>query len=256
LPVIPVNGALPRYFSGGVVQWDEDFSGANTATASAATSLNGTESGWSIAPITGGTTGTVSAGSSGFSTFQNPGTVIITTPATSGQGVAMYKGGGANASAPLGILGANANWQLDMWFLLPATITNYAFRVGIVVSGQQVADPPTGGMWLEYDTANASSNTNIEFRTVSASTSNYVSFGSAPVASTWYHLRIYSNAAGTIAWQLGSANGALSAAVTTTTDIDTTHSCEAFIQVIPRTTAAAATLTIDRASWIAITGRV
>lgn len=237
--------------SGAEAFLEDDFTTANSATVSASAGYSA-ETGWSVAPITGGTTGTLAGAAS---TIQNPGQVVITTTAVSGQGISLYKGGGANNASPLGILGANTGWQLDYWFVIPATITNYCVRVGVAVAGQQIADAPSGGFWLEFDTANASSNTNFELRTVNASTSNYVSSGVAPTASHVYHVRFTSTVAGTIKCQLGDNNGALGAAFTTSTDVDTTHACLPIIQVLPRTTAAV-TLNVDRYSHLLVTGRV
>lgn len=253
--IFPVSNNLSpyEYYSGSLAGWIEEFQSVGSLTVSAAQGFS-CDLGWSSAPVAG-TTGTINA--YGSSTFTNTGIMLLTTPATSGQGVSVYRGGGVNAAAPLGILGANAGWQLDFWFLLPATITNYAFRIGYCVSGQQVADPPTGGSFFEFDTANTGHDTShIMFRTVNASTSNYDDTNAlAATASTWYHGRIYSKTAGTISYQIGSANGALSSPVSITTDVDTTHACMPLIQVLPRTSSAV-TLMIDRISYVALTGRV
>jgi hypothetical protein len=257
LPAFPLaSEGITSYISitGNMAGWIEEFFSITSTTVSAAASGPTADTGWSNAPITGGTTGTIAAQSG---SFQNPGQIVLTTPATSGDGIVIYKGGGSNSAGSLGILGANAGWQLDFWFELPATITNYAFRVGYCVAGQQAADPPTGGSWFEFDTANTGHDTaHIMFRTVSASTSNYDDTNAiVATASTWYHVRIFSATAGTISYQIGSANGALSAAVNITTDVDTTHACLPFIQVLPRTSTAAV-LVVDRASFVANTGRV
>jgi hypothetical protein len=249
---IPSNGhgdSSYSYLGGGAYGLVDDFMSMPTITISATQNIWG-DTYWTATPVTAGTTGTVAAGTS---TFLNPGTVLLTTPATTGDGIAMHKSGGTGS---LGVLGANAGWQEDFWFQTPATITNWAARLGYATLGQQAADPPTGGAWLEYDTANGSSSTDWTFRTCNAGTCNYDTTHSlVPAASTWYHLRIYSTVAGTIGWQLGTANGALSTVATDTTDVDTTSKCEPYFQVIARTTAAA-TLTVDRFSYVANTGRL
>jgi hypothetical protein len=229
--------------TGSVNFFQDDFNMAGTTTASAANVTYG-DTVWGIAPITGGTTGTFSPSAS---TSQNPGQVLITTPAVTGDGVSIYKGGGGASGSGLGILGAETGWQIDFWIQLPATITSYAFRCGMCIAGQQVADSPTGGAWVEYDTANSSSNSVIELRTVAASTSNYVSTTITPVTSTWYHFKFTSTVSGTINVQVGSANGSLGSLISSSTDVDTTHQYMPFIQVLPRTTTAA-TLVVDRYS--------
>jgi hypothetical protein len=183
-------------------------------------------------------------------TFQNPGEVLITTSATTNDGAVIARGGVGS----LGALGANAGWQYDCWFQLPATITNYALRVGIVKGVQQNQDAPNSGMWLEYDTANSSSNSTFTFRTTQASTSTYTSSGVTPAASTWYHVKISSQTAGTINYQLGTANGTLSSATNVTTNVDSSSVMTVFCQVLPRTSTAV-TLTLDRVSYVAASGR-
>ena len=253
--MFPLNNVNQNLFlDGSVAGFIEDFYSCVPTTVSATLANPVCDTGWDSAPITGGTTGTIQADST--NSRQNPGTAIFTTTAVSGQGISLFKGDGANGMAPLGILGGFAGWQMDIWFKIPATITNYCFRVGYCVSGQQAVDPPTGGTWFEYDTANGSSNSTIEFRTVNASTPTYTNTTITPTASHFYHVRIYSVTAGTLVWQIGDNNGALSAASAgVTSNVDTTHACMPFIQLIPRTTAAV-TLIVDRYAFTELTGRV
>lgn len=256
-PVVPVTGlAVGSYnaYDGSSTGWIDDFNSTGSVTVSASTTFQG-DTNWSVAPITAGTTG-IAAGATPSSTeFLNPGQMILQTPAVSGQGISMIKGGGTNGAAALGFLGANAGWQLDEWFLLPATITNYCLRVGFCRDSQQVADAPNSGIWLEYDTANASSNSHFELRTVNASTSTYTDSGVTPVASTWYHVRIYSTVAGTISFALGAANAVPTVIATNiTANVDSTHSMLPMIQILPRTTAAVSVIR-DRSQYFASTGR-
>lgn len=209
---------------------------------------------WDVGPVTGGTTGTLTPTNG---TFQNPGQILITTPATSGDGAYMFKTNLASAAA-LGVLGASSGWQLDFWIQTPATITNYGFKAGVVKVGfgNESSDSLlTGANVIEYDTANASASTDWTFLTVSAGNTNYSASSVVPAASTWYHFRISSTTAGTISFQIGAANGALGAATNITTDVDTTSVMTPFIQLYPRS-AAAVTVTIDRISYFATTGRL
>lgn len=145
---------------------------------------------------------------------------------------------------------------MDIWVQTPATITNYAVRVGwFTGTNEYIVDPPTGGSWAEFDTANVNSSADWTLRTVSSSASHYAASSVALSATTWYHLRISSQVAGTISMQVGSANGALGSAVTSSTDVDATNGSGPMVQVIPRSNAAV-TLTLDRFNYIAATGRL
>lgn len=240
-------------YGGGTFSIVDDFTtgSANSTTVSSATSVS-FDSYWVVSPVTAGTTGTIARSSN---TFVNPGEILFTTVATTGDGLVIGKSDN-NGKGPLGILGANTNWQVDVWIQTGATITNYAIRAGVTSgTNSYIADAPTGGAWAEFDTANASSNTNWMLRTVNSSTSNFVSSGVAVAGSTWYHLRISSTVIGTISMQVGSANGALGAPVTSSTDVDSTNIYTLAIQLIPRSNAAV-TATLDRVSFIAKTGRL
>lgn len=335
----PLNNVTPfMFYDGSLAGWVEEFLNVATTTVSAATGC-ACDMGWSCAPITGGTTGTIIADGTNDGIHIGTG-IMNNVPAVSGDGIALYKGGGANSMAPLGILGALAGWQIDVWVKSDSTITNYCARVGYCVSGQQVADPPTGGSWFDTDTANAAlkggclthgsitagssyttgTYTNVpitggtgtgalativvaaggvttvtfttagtgylstdtglsaasaniggtgsgfsfplatvtqnwNFRTVNGSSPTYTDTGITLATSTWYHFRIYCNVAGTLKWQAAAANGALSAAVSTSSNVDTTHACMPWISCIPRTTQNSK-LAFDRYSYVAITTRV
>lgn len=234
-------------------RFTEDFTtGGGNASITTAVALN-FEHAWAAVQIVGGTQSVL--GIAG--TFQHPGKVRITTAATSGQGCALYVGGGANTAAPLGVLGAASGWQSDFYFTLPATITNYCFRIGLARAGQQANDAPTDGFWFEYDTANTgNSDSFITFRTVNASTPTYTTTGNVtPIVSTNYHLRIFSTVAGTISYQIGSADGALGSVVNVTGNVNTTNAMMPLLQVIPRTTAAL-TFDFDKFEHQAKPGRV
>jgi hypothetical protein len=239
--------------SGGVVTYIEDFiSNPGSSITVSAASGNRWDTSLSYAPVGGGTTGTITSSTNG--TFLNPGIVTLTTPATSGNGIALTgttsaNSGGANT---VGALGSNAPWQVDIWFKLPATITNYCVRAGVVLTGAN-ADPPTDGFWIEYDTANANSNSVFTLRCNKASVATYVVTSVTPVASTWYHVLISSSVAGTVAAQISTSNGALTTAVTSSS-VTTTAGSGVGVQVFARTTAAAV-LTLDRMTYSATTGR-
>jgi hypothetical protein len=240
--------------SGGVVTYIEDFiSNPGSSLTVSAASGNRWDTSISYAPVGGGTTGTIA--SNPTPTFLNPGTILLTTPATSGNGIGVTGTTSANNSGngEIGPLSGSAPWQVDIWFKLPATITNYCVRAGVVVTSAN-ADPPTDGFWIEYDTANVNSNSVFTLRCNKASAATYVVTSVTPVASTWYHVLISSSVAGTVAAQISTSNGALTSAVTSNTNISTSTALGVGVQVIARTTAAV-TLTVDRMTYSASTGR-
>ena len=114
---------------------------------------------------------------------------------------------------------------------------------------------PAAASYVEYDTANASSNADWTFVTIAASVAHYSASAVVPAASTWYHFRLSSTSAGTIAFQIGTANGALNAATSITTDVDSTSVMTPFVQLYARTSAAVS-VTLDRISYFATTGRL
>jgi hypothetical protein len=237
-------------YSGGTTQWAEDFISAGNVTVGAANTAFQADHAWFASAISAGTTQTVAGGTG---TFQNPGQVTMTTTATATQGVALFTTSGGVAS--LGLLGGNANWQVDMWFTSPTVITNVAFRAGMCSAGQQATDPPSNGIWVEYDTVNANSTQHLTLRTQAASTSNYVSTAATVAAGLLYHVRLFSTAATTIYCQTGTANTTLNTAVSSATDVPTSTALLPFFQVIPRTAAANA-FYVDRWSIIAASGRI
>lgn len=245
-------GSTPSLYDGGTFSIVEEFcTGQGNNGTFGVGAVFAFDQYWIESQIAAGTTGTFQRMDG---TYQNPGTLLCTTPAVSGNGGAFGKGD-FNGRGPLGALGANAGWQYDTWIQTPATITSYATRHGLASGTNQFfIDAPTGGVWVEFDTANASSNTNWTLRTVNASTSTFVSTGVAVAASTWYHIRISSVVAGTILCQIGVANAALGAAVSSSTNVDATNVYTLMMQIIPRTTAAV-TITLDRITFNATIGR-
>jgi hypothetical protein len=201
---------------------------------------------WIIQTITAGTTGTVAA--------NNPadnihiGALTLTTPATSGDGISISKSlNGTDTLPPT----TAAGWVFDCWFQTPATITNYCIRIGLM--GGAASDPATGGTWLEYDTANSSSNTAFTLRTVLSSASTYASSGVAPIASTWYHVQITTNGT-TATMKLGVANAAPTTVATSITNITTGAQLPA-VNVLPRSNVAVSVV-VDRISFSYPTGRL
>lgn len=238
-----------KFMGTGATWFKEDWMSGGSTTVNATIGIS-FDTAWFIAPITGGTTGT---GASAAGTIQNPGQYLVTTPAVSGQGIGIY-GGSAGTFGPLGSI---TGWIMDAWVVLPATITNYCVRVGVVLAGQQLADPPTAGMYWEYDTANTG-NTDTKWTLVSrnASTSSYQVSLVTPTASHVYHLRIQGVASGQITGSVGDNNGALGANVTNiTTNVNTAGAMLRAIHVIPRTTAAV-TLLYDAYNMQIPSGRV
>jgi hypothetical protein len=186
-------------------------------------------------------TGTIGAATG---TFANPGQLTLTTGlAGSGDGIVIYK----NTAAPLGNLGGNAGWEINIYFKLGQT-TLCAVRAGVCAAASVTSDPPTDGMWVEYDTANASSNADFTWVTASGSVYSYATTNSIAADTNMHHIRIRSTVAGTIGFQIDGGTE-----FTTTTDV-TTGNLVPFFEVLTRTTAAK-TATFDFFSYIAATGR-
>lgn len=219
----------------------DDFLGVFNATAGGAVLLM-SDTGWTVSKI--GTDNGTAAAVAG--TFANPGILGLNTgSATSGDGVALYK---ADAVGCLGILGANAGWEVNIICKLSAT-TSCAFRAGVCLAGQQAGDSPTDGMWVEYNSANSSSNTDFTWVTASASAYSYATTDSATVDTSFHHFRIRSTAAGTIGFTLDGGTE-----YTTTTDVNGTGAMAPFVQVLTRTTSGKV-LQLDFYSYVAIPGR-
>ena len=62
-----------------------------------------------------------------------------------------------------------------------------AVRVGFCVGGDMIADAPSGGAWIEFDTANPDSSSGFVLRTVDNSASTYVPLGYAPPGYLGFH---------------------------------------------------------------------
>jgi hypothetical protein len=218
-----------------------DINGPETTTGAIINSDNGP---WWVAGIAA-TSGT-NANAAG--TFTNPGQFNMTTAATSGDGVVAVKSIAASGTfTPLGALGSNAGWEYNVIFAIPST-ASISVRLGLVATAEANVDPPTGGFWVEYDTANTNSNTDWTWRTVSGGTSSYSTTNSKAVDTSFHHVRIRSTVAGTIGFTIDGGTE-----FTTTTDVSTAVMTP-FMQVQTRTTAAK-TLTLDFVSYMAATGR-
>lgn len=178
-------------------------------------------------------------------TFTNPGICQMTTGATgTGDGLTLHKD--QATIGPLGILGGNAGWEIDLVFQL-VQITACALRIG-VSDGSSLTDPPNNGMWVEFDTANTG-NTDADFTLVTRSSSVSAYTKSTVAADTNFHsVKIFSTVAGTISMTVDGGS-----VLTTTTDVSISV-MEPFIQVLTRT-AGAKSLNMDFYSYTAKTGR-
>ena len=229
----------------GYAGFKEDFlggSGSAAVTTSAATGFDVT---WSAAQIVGGTQSLVAQNG----TYANPGLTLWTTSAVSGQGVALSRGGGGGSAGPLGNLAAQGGWEVNIILALAAT-TLVCVRAGVCTGGQQVSDAPSGGIYVEYDTANVgNTNANFTYVTRSASSPTYSTTNSVAADTSFHKFRIRSVVAGTILFSTDNGTEtAISATVPTTNMM-------AFIQLISRTTAAKA-MSVDFYSYAAINTRV
>jgi hypothetical protein len=156
--------------------------------------------------------------------------------------MAIYKG--ANIG-PFGNLGGNAGWDCHM-ILKQSAGTGFAFRAGLVGSGQRVGDAPTSGIWVRFD--NASNDTQYTFETRAASTSTTSTTNSVANDTNFHHFRIRSTAAGTI---LFSVDGGTETSVATNVPTTAQMPC---VQVLNRG-GAAVTLTLDFFSFSSTTTR-
>lgn len=223
-----------------IVGFREDFLSTHNQASLTAETVIFADTIWLAHDITAAT-GTLN-GATG--TFANPGQLaIVTGAAGSGDGVGIQKGD----LASLGALGSNAGWEVNLVFALAQT-ANCAFRIGVCEAGGYIVDAPTDGMWVEYDTANASSNTDYTWVTASSSTRAFATTDSKAVDTGFHHVRIRSTVSGTIGFTIDGGTE-----FTTTTDV-TTAIMMPFIQVLTRT-AGASTLTMDFYSYMAATGR-
>lgn len=217
----------------------EDFI-ANMGGSSTVTTVvvNEYDTNWAVAQISAGSQVITSADAS----FANPGQIIITTSATSGQGMGLFRGGPAGRGV-FGALGSNAGWEFNAIFKLSQT-TNCAVRMGLMKGGQEVTDPPSDGMYVEYDTANTG-NTSTDFTWVtrSAGTPNYSTVNAIAADTNFHHFRIRSLVAGTI---LFSVDGGTETSIAT--DVSTAN-MTVVLQILTRTSGTAA-CTLDFISFI------
>jgi hypothetical protein len=243
--VDPSGSALLN--NGGVVGFSEDFIGTTAAltlsTAGVAVAVFDTP--WLLDIITGGT-GSVAA--------SNPadnihiGAALLTSPATTNDGVALARS--LNGSLVFPTVTASG-WVLSCWFQTGAAITNYCVRIGVM--GGAGNDPNNNGAWIEYDTANSNSNSTFTLRTQNGGTSSYGVSTVTPQVSTWYHVQLSSNGSA-VSMSIGTANAALGSPVSVSTNLTATYQIIA-AQVLARG-AAARTLNLDWISYLYPTGRL
>jgi hypothetical protein len=246
--------------SGSYIYFEDDFT--NSTPVSDVTGEFGFvgEQNWVYGPIH-------ASGSTIFpesGTQMNPGIINIAAEGLN-TGVSLFRGGTFNfeSSAPLGILGSFSDWRIDCWFSTTnisfgTPFSEYAVRIGFCTVGQEVADAPSGGAWIEYDYANANSSLGFVLRTANAGTSTYVPLGIPPLginATIFNHVTLTSPTPGTIVCNLVVQAESLSASVTSSTNIDTTNVCMPIMQMISRGESAA-NLLVDRFSYSAPTGRI
>jgi len=241
------------FLSGGIAQWEDDFLvlGSTVTVSSSGLVLTSQGGPWYCGPISSGTTGTVTP--TATAAYSNPGLVVLSTPATSGDGIWMCLGQERINIGALGNSGITPPWYLDFWIEL-GSVSNICVRVGAFTANEFNISPPTNGVWCEFDTANSNSNTDWTLSTGNGTSTNYVASSVVPSATTWYHIRLFSTVAGTIQMVISTVNGAFSAAVSSGTDVPTGGLLPT-IQIVPRANTAE-TITIDRVSYYGATGRL
>jgi hypothetical protein len=221
------------------VGFREDFLHSGAASSISAATGEFFDTNWSAAPIGAGTSTQVIA----TSTWNNPGQITITTPATLNVGAAIYK---SSAGGAFGNITANANWECHVIVKLNQT-TNTCLRIGLCQGGQQIGDAPVTGMWIRYDTA--ASDTSFTFECRNASTSTVSVVNSVAADTNFHHFKIWSTVAGTINFSVdGGATTSIS------TNVPSGQVIEPFWQTIARAAGAVAT-TIDFFSYAAATTR-
>lgn len=227
----------------------EDFLGwglINQAITVSPNLANG-DTTWLVMSL-GGTTNTLV---SSPGTFLNPGQLTFTTLNVSADGMVLYKGGdsasGGASVASLGALGSNAGWELHFIAKLSQT-TLCAMRLGVVAGGSENVAAPTNGIWIEYDTSNASSSTDFTWVTASAASTNYSTTNAIAVDTNFHHFRIRSTVAGTIGFSVDGGTEA-----TVSTDVPTV-ALGVFITLVTRT-GTAKSCVLDFVSYSASTGR-
>lgn len=129
------------------------------------------------------------------STFNNPGTLSFTTDFINGGGIAFYK----SSASLYGAIGSSSGWEFNGIFRLSVDKSAACLRWGLVLGGQQLSDPPTNGVYVEYDVSNVG-NTDAKFTWVSrvASVPTYSVVNAINADLAFHHFRIRSIVAGTI----------------------------------------------------------
>ncbi len=128
-------------------------------------------------------------------TWPSIGVLRVNTPATAAQGTGIALD--QSSTALFSSVSAQAGWELRVRFKLSQT-TNTRLRVGLFPAANTAA-APTEGIFLRYD-VNAG-DTGFLFECRTGGTPTTVASGVA-ADSNWHTVRIYSNTAGTIGFQL------------------------------------------------------
>lgn len=169
-----------------VVQLVEEFASSGLVT----TGNIGTHN-WSIRNIGAAPTLAFQDG-----VFPNLGILRVTTPAVIVQGGNLA----LDNANPLGILGANGNWDSTWVFRINQNVT-IRFRIGYEPSGG-VAAQPANGLWLRFDTSAGFADANWQFCARAAAGAE-TCFNTAVAANTnWHRVRIRSGNAGVIHFSL------------------------------------------------------
>ena len=169
-----------------VIELTEEFASSGLVT----TGNIGTHS-WSIRNIGAAPTLAFQAG-----VFPNLGILRVTTPAVIVQGGNLA----LDSVAPLGILGANGNWDSSWVFRINQTAT-IRFRIGYEPAGGTVAQP-NDGLWLRFDTSAGFADANWQFcARAAAGAETCFNTGIAPTVA-FHTVRIRSGNAGVIYFSL------------------------------------------------------
>ena len=236
--ILGVNAASPA-----VTGFSDDFLTVVTATINTTRVLVGGDTPWVCAALVG----TTNAFTSAATTFANPGIAELLTQAIVGDGLYIAKNNGA--SGGFGNLSANAGWEANFIFKLVQT-TDVCIRMGFTNNPASDTDTAFNAALVEYDSANASSNTDFTWVTSVGGVATYATTNSKAVDTSFHHVRIRSTVIGTIGFTIDGGTE-----FTTTTTVPTSAAMGLYFQIINRTANTAVSLIIDFASYMAATGR-
>ena len=173
--------------------------------------------------------------------------VYSTTTATTAGGIASgfdLSGNGSVKGIPP--INVETNWTAYYKFKTPSSLSEYQLYVGLRSSGSNITIPTSIGLWARYvnstgcSTNATDTNWTFENNINNSGSATATASSLAPVASTWYTLRIKSSVAGTILYNIKADGGSwLGSDISISTNTPTVGMIPFFYQAICNTTARA-----------------